>query len=73
MGKLSKPISENAEGRGVNLANSFCGGGMNIYFLYNDTMSLHLDQLLDFPRCAWKKSTVHPQIYMKFILYCGCR
>ena len=32
MGKLSKPISENAEGGGGgHPANSFCGGGMDTF------------------------------------------
>lgn len=32
VGKLSKPISENAEGgEGGHLANSFCGGGMDSF------------------------------------------
>ena len=32
MGKLSKPISENAEGgEGGHPANSFCGGGMDTF------------------------------------------
>jgi len=32
VGKLSKPISENAEGgEGGHPANSFCGGGMDTF------------------------------------------